>query len=134
MGAIPHFLPRRCAQSRRGVEHIQTLAPKFSMVILNRQAALQSHMSRSGWNGFRPVLRRRPVHPQNGARSKRSIGERTCSKRVSVPTAQIKQDDTSILLTPAVVPVAKITLGRHTRSRIEVTATRHGQQSISPIL
>jgi hypothetical protein len=38
------------------------------------------------------------------------------------------------LLTPAGVPLANITPGRHTRLRIGVTATWHGQQSTSPML
>ncbi|SDD74909.1 hypothetical protein SAMN05192552_10457 [Natrinema hispanicum] len=108
-----------------------------------------------GRSGFRTVLRRSFERallsrddenlrfsnhglsaPDNEAVSERAVGERHILERCAdVPTASSTRDDTPPSpLTPAGIPVAKITPGCHTRSRIGVTATWHGQQSTSPTL
>ena len=73
------------------------------------------------------------VRPRNAAVSERAVGERTFQKS---PCRLLKASITipPTLLTPAGVPVVKITLERRTRSRIGVTAIWHRQQSTSPTL
>jgi len=75
------------------------------------------------------------VHPPNEVISESPVGERHILEGCAdEPTARSERNDTTDSADACGAPVANITLGRRTRSRIGVTAVWHRQQSISPML
>ena len=82
--------------TRRHLGKVSTFDSTLSFRILafKGQETLSVGRNRSERSGFRTVLRRRPVRPNNETVSERVVGKRTFQKSVSVPTAQSESEGT----------------------------------------